>query len=452
MRVERLRAVSLFSNCGAGDVGYRRAGFRFDVMAEKESKRLAVALWNHPGARGVPGDIRVTWPEVVAAYRGIAGDERLALLAACPPCQGMSSAKGKRGDMHDAEAGNADDRNLLVVPIAEVAWRLKPRAIVVENVPVFLERKVKHPDTGDAISAARLLTSLLAPEYVVFPFQADLSHYGVPQTRKRAFLTFLHRDEPGVRSLMERGRTPYPRPTHAANPITLRQALHDLNLPALSAATPETAVCAENPLHEVPVWPDRRFPMVDAIPVDSGQTAWENDDCANCGHKEEDRERATCSACDAPLDRPVIWTEEGGWRLIRGFRTSSYKRMPPDAPSPTVTTASGHIGSHSTIHPWEVRVMSTFECAMLQTFPVDFVWGEALKKWGHTHVRAMIGEAVPPRFTHLHGLALRGALSGNWHVEPIERADDRCAGAERRLFRPARGQAQGRLRTARTAV
>lgn len=32
--MSKLRAVSLFSNCGAGDVGYRDAGFRFDVMAE----------------------------------------------------------------------------------------------------------------------------------------------------------------------------------------------------------------------------------------------------------------------------------------------------------------------------------------------------------------------------------------------------------------------------------
>src|SRR5713226_4024685 len=94
-------AVSLFSNCGAGDVGYRQAGFRFDVMAELDPRRLEVCLLNHPGAVGVPDDLRDTWPIVVERYRGMAGDAAPDLLAACPPCQRWSSARGKRGQQAD---------------------------------------------------------------------------------------------------------------------------------------------------------------------------------------------------------------------------------------------------------------------------------------------------------------------------------------------------------------
>ncbi len=43
------RAVSLFSNCGAGDLGYREAGFKFDVMAELDPRRLEVSLLKSPG-------------------------------------------------------------------------------------------------------------------------------------------------------------------------------------------------------------------------------------------------------------------------------------------------------------------------------------------------------------------------------------------------------------------
>ncbi|KEP72437.1 hypothetical protein HR12_45110, partial [Microbacterium sp. SUBG005] len=64
-----LRAVSLFSNCGAGDVGYRDSGFEFEVMAELDPRRLSVALKNHPSATGVPGDLRLTWQQVVAEWR-----------------------------------------------------------------------------------------------------------------------------------------------------------------------------------------------------------------------------------------------------------------------------------------------------------------------------------------------------------------------------------------------
>jgi len=158
-------------------------------MAEIDPRRLEVALLNHPEATGVAGDLRETWPQVVEAYRQAAGSERPALLDACPPCQGMSSARSKRGLESDPDAGSRDKRNLLVVVIAEVARALQPRVIVVENVPAFLTRHVRHPETGAAVSAAVLLIESLAEDYLPYPLLTDLADYGVPQTRKRAFLT-----------------------------------------------------------------------------------------------------------------------------------------------------------------------------------------------------------------------------------------------------------------------
>ena len=124
-------AVSLFTNCGAGDVGFARSGFGFEVLAEIDRHRLAVAGLNLPGASLIPGDLRETWPDVVAAYRDRRDQEPLALLAACPPCQGLSTANARRGMGQDADSGSQDTRNLLVVPIAEVAIALAPRIIVV---------------------------------------------------------------------------------------------------------------------------------------------------------------------------------------------------------------------------------------------------------------------------------------------------------------------------------
>src|SRR5258708_23417912 len=103
-----MRAISLFSNCGAGDVGYASAGFSFDVVAEIERTRIKVALKNHKRAVGVVGDLRVTWPEVVRVFLERANGDGLDLLCACPPCQGISSARGKRGLENDADAGSLD--------------------------------------------------------------------------------------------------------------------------------------------------------------------------------------------------------------------------------------------------------------------------------------------------------------------------------------------------------
>lgn len=426
----KLRAVSLFSNCGAGDVGYRAAGFRFDVMAELDPRRLKVCLLNHPNAEGVPGDLRKTWQTVIKKYRERAGIARPALLCACPPCQGMSSARSGKGSHDDAEAGSKDDRNLLVTVIANVALKLMPSLIVVENVPAFFTRKVHHPKDKKPVSAANYLISSLADGYVAFPLVTDLCDFGVPQSRNRAFLTFVRKDLPGLKELLRIGRTPFPRATHApdvgsARPITLSEALASFALPDLDAASPETARDDEYAgYHSVPVWDQRTYAMVAAIPSGSGRSAWDNDVCHQCGPVKVMSGTVMCPSCAAPLLRPVVMEDDGSYRLVKGFK-SSYRRMYADRPAATVTTASGHLGSDYTIHPTQNRLLSPLECSLLQTFPDDFKWGDALQKLGHTNVREMIGEAVPPAFTKLHGEVLYGILKREWARAPMASSDER---------------------------
>lgn len=442
--MSRFRAVSLFSNCGAGDLGYHHAGFSFDVMAELDPRRLEVCLRNHPGAVGIPGDLRKTWPLVVKAYKNKAGrNRRPALLCACPPCQGMSSARSNRGKHDDADAGSRDERNLLVTVIAKVASRLKPSLVVVENVPAFLSRKVHHPKDGRPVSAANYLIAALSKDYVAYPLVADLCEFGVPQSRTRAFLTFVRRDVKGLRTLRRLARAPFPRPTHVAEcagnrPITLKAALAEFDLPQLDAATEEdAAVDGFGGFHRVPVWDERTYAMVAAIPPNSGRSAWQNKSCPNCGRVSVSATRASCPKCGDGLLRPIIKSGNGKFRLIRGFATS-YRRMRVDRPAATITTASGHIGSDYTIHPTENRLLSMLECALLQTFPRNFSWGDVLQKYGHTNVRDMIGEAVPPAFTRMHGEVLRGILRGKWKRAPIACSDDRCENAWVRLVEAAK--------------
>lgn len=417
-----LSAVSLFSNIGAGDVGYAKAGFRFDVMAELEPKRMEVCLLNHPAAVGVIGDLRKTWPQVVDGYRSKFSSARPALLAACPPCQGLSSARSKRGSIDDPDAGMRDSRNLLVTVIAKVAKELKPRMIVVENVTAFLTRQVRHPKTGLPVTAANLLCESLTG-YTVFPLVADLSQFGVPQSRKRCFLTFICKNEPGLKHLETIKKVPYPAPSHGPlqrRPlVTLRNALAAMNLPRLDAASEESAASSEfGGLHTVPVWDSSRYSMVAAIPPNSGKGAWTNDQCEKCGRVRVGESDAACPKCRGPLLRPVVDLGRGRYRLITGFRCTTYTRMRPHVPAATITTASANVGSNNTIHPFENRVLSALECALLQTIPRSFRWGGAVKRWGIHPVRQMIGEAVPPMFTKLHGKVLCQVLNG----QPVKNA------------------------------
>jgi DNA (cytosine-5)-methyltransferase 1 len=251
-------------------------------------------------------------------------------------------------------------------------------------------------------------------------------------------LTFLRRDEAALGILEHRDWAPYPWPSHAAStghPVSLDDALISFHLPPLDACSPELA-SSHDPMHAVPVWSADRYAMVSAIPPRTGQSAWENNSCLQCGRRARDSNRVKCTGCGATLPRPTTRGSDGQLRLITGFHTS-YRRMAPNEPASTVTTASGHVGSDRTIHPWENRLLSPRECALLQTFPSDFQWGESLQRWGHTNVRAMIGEAVPPLFTRQHGRVLAHLLQGIPPRMALSAEDPRVKVALRSLERSA---------------
>ena len=418
----RLPAISLFSNCGAGDIGFAEAGFKFEVMAELDERRLQIALLNHPGAAGVVGDLRNTLDNAIAAYWQRRPSAVPALLAACPPCQGMSSAQSARGAGNDPDVGSQDHRNLLVEVIAKAVRELRPRVVVVENVREFLTRQVRHPSSGVPVSAANLLIDSINDGYTAYPLVADLSDFGVPQSRKRSFLTFIKNDEPAIQILRQMEMAPYPAVVEKV--ITLSEALKSFGLPPLDSSSKRTAT-SDLPMHVVPVWPANTYNMISAIPAHSGLSAWQNSECLQCGTVCGDLRQAVCD-CGATLPRPVIRRDDGSFRLITGFH-SSYRRMDPKIPAATVTTASGRVGSDRTVHPWENRVLSPLECALLQTFPESFSWGGALEEWGHTNVRAMIGEAVPPLFTRKHGTVLMALLRGQCPKGALRIDDGRLA-------------------------
>jgi DNA (cytosine-5)-methyltransferase 1 len=327
----------------------------------------------------------------------------------------MSSARSGKGRHNDAEAGSRDERNLLVTVIANVARELDPALIVVENVPAFLSRRVLHPQDGWPVSAANFLLSELSDRYEAFPFVCDMAEFGIPQSRKRTFVTLVRKDVPGLNWLRARSELPVPATTHGSGKrsfVTLSEALAKMNLPPLDASTKERANHGtHNGLHSVPVWDEKIYSMVAAIPPGSGRSAWQNVTCLGCG-TEANHDAVICTRCHARLMRPIVQEKDGTLRLVKGF-ASSYRRMYPDKPAATITTASGHIGSDFTIHPTENRLLSPLECAEIQTFPRSFKWLNTLATYGVSTLREMIGEAVPPAFTYLHGKVLWSVLRRN---------------------------------------
>ena len=115
----------------------RQAGFEILVSNEALSDRHAVYQANFPGTSAVTGDIWESVEELERLALDRLGGRSLTLFYATPPCQGMS--KNGRGKLLSAiRAGQKpilDPRNRLIVPAMELARRLQPEVVLLENVP-----------------------------------------------------------------------------------------------------------------------------------------------------------------------------------------------------------------------------------------------------------------------------------------------------------------------------
>ena len=417
----RLPAISLFSGGGISDVGYELAGFEFVVQAELDSKRMTLCAKNFPRAVSVVGDLQVTWEAVVRAYLEKQPGTRLALLAVTPPCQGMSSSNPYRGRRQVAR--ERDRRNRLLLEAVPVIRELQPRVVVVENVPAILTEPYTTDVQGRTVSIVEAFAEHV-PEYHFFGRIVQMADYGVPQDRRRAIIVAVHAREEWAHWLSVAGVGPWPAPTHASEPedgllpwVTIEEWLTIMKYRPLDARSRETARDPEDPLHVVPVYKGDYYWRVADIPPRSGRSAYENAYCRECGRQDVPEGTALCPYCGAIMhNRPYVVEKDGRVRLVKG-RKSSYRRMRPDEPARTITTASSHVGSDYKIHPWENRVLSVRECADLQTIPRFYDWSWVLETRRLYLARQIIGEALPPWFTYLQGGLLRRLLSGERVLE-----------------------------------
>ena len=81
---------------------------------------------------------------------------------------------------------------------------------------------------------------------------------------------------------------------------------------------------------------------------------------------------------------------------------STYRRLNPDLPSPTVTRS----GYRDFIHPYENRMLTVRELACLQTFPLEWEFiGVRLDSYSSKRKTTMtqfgqVGNAVPPKLAN----------------------------------------------------
>lgn len=169
-------AVDLFAGAGGASLGLVQAGFDLRLAAEIDPSYAATHEANLPGLV-VRGDLR---EQDAAALPDLAGVEPgvLDLLFAGPPCQGFS-AIGPRVVW--------DPRNNLFREVLRATAALRPRAVVIENVPGLVT-------LAKGAYLRSILAGLAEAGYDAACAELLAAQYGAPQMRWRLVIVGWRRD------------------------------------------------------------------------------------------------------------------------------------------------------------------------------------------------------------------------------------------------------------------
>lgn len=430
-----MKAISLFSGAGIGDIGLRSAGYDFIAFSELESDRLGLIKHNFPKSEFFVGDIWDTKNSIIEfVERKLSGNgEPLRLISCTAPCQGMSK-NGQGTLLKNAREGKRpkmDPRNRLIIPALDIIKRLNPEVVIFENVSE-MRRTVIEDESGQLISILDLIEKTLTPFYLGRAYDVEFADYGIPQRRQRLITVYgrlsVHKDH------FNNGGQLIPFRTHSkVAEIGLQRWVSVTSslkgFPPLDASSREKASDERIPYHRVPLLDETKYQWVANTP--EGRTAFDNQ-CSSCGFGENQLHttarnsaginRASsettvyCEKCGALLPRPHVRGDDGKMRIMSGF-TSAYKRMSATLPSPTLTRNFSYACSDQKVHPFENRVLSIAEALKLHTLSeYRYQWikdENGLKTQASDGlIRLVIGESIPPRFLELLGKHLLQISTG----------------------------------------
>ncbi len=338
-----MKGLSLFSGAGIGETFLHQYGIDIVVANEIIEKRANLYKAIYPQCNVVCGDITDTkiFDEVVSAAAGVE------FIIASPPCQGMSVAGKNRHQNTMVE----DERNYLVKLVFKAIKLIKPKYVLIENVPALL--KILLPHKGKMKSVLEILCDEFGDLYKIEGKVVDSSDYGVPQTRLRAIIKMCPSNEEWA----------WPEPIEKK--VTVREAIG--YLPSLEAG-------------------------------EKSDIKW------HFARKHDERHilwmKHTASGTSA-FSNPVYYPKKKDGTRIKGYE-SSYRRIKWDEPSPTITMRNDAISSQRNVHPGrelpdgtysDARVLTPLELMILNSLPMDWNIPEDTPE---ILIRQVIGESIPP--------------------------------------------------------
>jgi DNA (cytosine-5)-methyltransferase 1 len=366
----RPTAIDLFSGAGGLSLGLRDAGFSVLLGADWDAHSVQTHEAN-VGGLGYVGDL--SDPAELIGYLDGWDITDVDLVAGGPPCQPFSRAGRSmiRNLVASGSRSAKDPRAELWQGFMVVVEHLRPRAVLVENVPDL-------PSWDDGSVLMGFYESLKDLGYTVDARVLDGFQYGVPQHRARLFLVGLRDDHTFV----------WPEPLDDVT--TLRDAIEDL------PPVPPAQRAERIPYFTAPRTPFQRR-MREGVPErDRGSV---HDHITRDIRPDDAEAFALLGEGQTYVDLPMH---------LRRYRsdifTDKYKRLSWDEVSRSITAHIAKDG-YWYIHPQQNRTLSVREAARVQTFPDWFRFA------GQPSLRLkQIGNAVPPLLGERLGLQIRAAL------------------------------------------
>ena len=363
-------AIDLFAGAGGLSLGLQDSGFSIVAAADNDSTALETHAHNIGGLTWC-GDL--SDPSAFISQLDQWGIHHVDLVAGGPPCQPFSRAgSAKIANLVRQGVRKARDRRAdLWRTFLAVIDHLKPRAVMVENVPDFA-----RIHSGSALTS--LLTELASRGYNPIVEMLDSWRYGVPQPRKRLFIIGL------------KDGSPFHWPTPAGRKPTLKQAIGDL--PPVEGGQREE----ELPYPGRPLTKFARRMRCNLVGEDQHIIR----DHITRQVREDDAE------IYAGLEPGQTYKDVPDH--LRRYRSDifddKYNRLAWNRLSRSITAHIAKDG-YWYIHPSQDRTLSVREAARIQTFPDDFRFaGTPSNRY------RQIGNAVPPMLSEAVGRSLIRAI------------------------------------------
>ena len=361
-------AIDLFCGAGGLSLGLMDAGF--SVLVGADSDRWSVETHRaNLGGLGYVGDL--SRPTGFLRQLRDWGINTVDLIAGGVPCQPFSRAGQSkiRSLVEDGIRTETDPRADLWKSFVKVVTELRPRAVLVENVP-----DIANWNDGAVLMGLRESLRKLGFETHVAILNA--SDYGVPQHRQRFVLI-------GLQGASFRW------PTRRRGRVTLSDAIGDL--PFAGVAQREESLAYDGPITQF----QKR--MRKGL---RGRSRMEVFDHITRDVRPDDAKAfALLRQGGTYADLP---------HRLRRYRSDifddKYKRLEWDGLSRSITAHIAKDG-YWYIHPRENRTLSIREAARIQTFPDSFRFA------GEPSLRLrQIGNAVPPVLARVIGEELIRSL------------------------------------------